>query len=95
MVPVGAYLAVKVAYSDQQNVTNLFFFISTDRVCALDLKLGKWSVIRDNGVEVSCPMITEQNTGDKTNTESSDNAGTQKDAMNRGETNLSREHSTR
>ena len=39
----------------------VFFFTNTDRFCALDLKSEKWSVIRDKG-EVSCPMITENNT---------------------------------
>ena len=45
------------------------FFTNTDRFRALDLKSEKWSVIRDKGVEVACPMITEKNTGDKMNTQ--------------------------
>ena len=48
---------------------NLFFFTSTDRFCALDLKSEKRSVIRDKGVEVVCPMITEKNTGDQMSTQ--------------------------
>ena len=47
----------------------MFFFTNTDRFRALDLKSEKWPVIRDNGVEVACPMITETNTGDKMNTQ--------------------------
>ena len=53
----------------EQKIISLFFFINTDRFCALDLKSEKWSVIRDKGVEVACPMITEKNTGDKMNTQ--------------------------
>ena len=48
---------------------SLGFFTNNDRICALDLKSEKWSVIRDKGVEVACPMITEKNTGDKMNTQ--------------------------
>ena len=48
---------------------SLGFFTNNDRICGLDLKSGKWSVIRDKGVEVACPMITEKNTGDKMNTQ--------------------------
>ena len=48
---------------------SLSFFTNNDRFCALDLKSEKWSVIRDKGVEVACPMITEKNTGDKMNTQ--------------------------
>ena len=48
---------------------SLGFFTNNDRFCTLDLKSEKWSVIRDKGVEVTCPMITEKNTGDKMNTQ--------------------------
>ena len=48
---------------------SLGFFTNNDRFCALDLKSEKWSVIRDKGAEVACPMITEKNTGDKINTQ--------------------------
>ena len=48
---------------------SLGFFTNNDRFCALDLKSEKWSVIRDKGAEVACPMITEKNTGDKMNTQ--------------------------
>ena len=53
----------------EQKIISLFFFTNTDRFRALDLKSEKWSVIRDKGVEVACPMITEKNTGDKMNTQ--------------------------
>ena len=53
----------------EQKIISLFFFTNTDRFRALDLKSEKWPVIRDNGVEVACPMITEKNTGDKMNTQ--------------------------
>ena len=46
---------------------SLSFFTNNDRFCVLDLKSEKWSVIRDKGAEVACPMITEKNTGDKMN----------------------------
>ena len=46
---------------------SLGFFTNNDRICVLDLKSEKWSVIRDKGAEVACPMITEKNTGDKMN----------------------------
>ena len=42
----------------EQEIISLFF-----------LKSEKWSVIRDKGVEVACPVITEKNTGDKMNTQ--------------------------
>ena len=48
---------------------SLGFFTNNDRFCTLDLKSEKWSVIRDKGVKVACPMITEKNTGDKMNTQ--------------------------
>ena len=51
----------------EQKIISLFFFTNTDRFRALDLKSEKWLVIRDKGVEVACPMITEKNTGDKMN----------------------------
>ena len=57
-VPSEGQPTWKVGHSALQKVINLFFFTSTDRFCALDLKSEKWSVLRDNGVEVSCPMIT-------------------------------------
>ena len=56
----------------EQKIISLFFFINTDRFCALDLKSEKWSVIRDKGVEVACPMITEKNIGDQMNTQRSE-----------------------
>ena len=59
----------KVGHCALQKVINLFFFTSTDRFCALDLKSEKWSVLRDKGVEVVCPMITEKNTGDQMSTQ--------------------------
>ena len=55
-------------FQREQEIISLFF-INTDRFRALDLKSEKWSVIRDKGVEVACPMITEKNTGDKMNTQ--------------------------
>ena len=48
---------------------SLSFFTNNNTICALYLKSGKWSVIRDKGVEVTCPMITEKNTGDKMNSQ--------------------------
>ena len=57
-VPSEVQPTWKVGHSVLQKVINLLFFTSTDRFCALDLKSEKWSVLRDNGVEVSCPMIT-------------------------------------
>ena len=60
---------IKAGHSAEQNIISLFFFINTDRFRALDLKSEKWSVIRDKGVEVACPMITGKNTGDKMNTQ--------------------------
>ena len=68
-VPSRGQPTLKVGHSEEQKITNLFFFTSTDRSCALDLKSEKWLVIRDRGVEVACPMITEKNTGDKMNTQ--------------------------
>ena len=59
----------KSGHSVEQKLISLFFFINADRFHALDLKSEKWSVIRDKGVEVACPMITEKNTGDKMNTQ--------------------------
>ena len=53
----------------EQKVTNLLFFTSNDRFCALDLKSEKWLVIRDKGVEVVCPMITEKYTGSQQSTQ--------------------------
>ena len=63
---------IKAGHSAEQNIISLFFFINTDRFRALDLKSEKWSVIRDKGVEVACPMITEKNTGDQMNTQRSE-----------------------
>ena len=68
-VPSEGQPTWKVSHSALQKVINLFFFTSSDRFCALDLKSEKWSVLRDKGVEVACPMITEKNTGDKKNTQ--------------------------
>ena len=68
-VPSEGQPTWKVGHSALQKVINLFFFTSTDRFCALDLKSEKWSVIRDKGVEVVCPMITEKNTGDQMSTQ--------------------------
>lgn len=65
-----------------KKIISLFFFTNTDRVCALDLKSEKWSVIRGKGIEVACPMITEKNTGDE-HIKSRDNAGTHTDTTNR------------
>ena len=50
-------------------VTNLLFFTSNDRFCALDLKSEKWLIIRDKGVEVVCPMITEKYTRNQQSTQ--------------------------
>ena len=49
---------IKAGHSVEQEIISLFF-----------LKSEKWSVIRDKGVEVACPVITEKNTGDKMNTQ--------------------------
>ena len=68
-VPSEGQPTWKVGHSVLQKVINLFFFTSTDRFCALDLKSEKRSVIRDKGVEVVCPMITEKNTGDQMSTQ--------------------------
>ena len=68
-VPSEGQPTWKVGHSALQKVINLFFFTSTDRFCALDLKSEKWSVLRDKGVEVVCPMITEKNTGDQMSTQ--------------------------
>ena len=68
-VPSEGQPTWKVGHSALQKVINLFFFTSTDRFCALDLKSEKRSVIRDKGVEVVCPMITEKNTGDQMSTQ--------------------------
>ena len=59
---------IKAGHSAEQEIISLFFFINSDRFRALDLKSEKWSVIRDKGVEVACPLITEKNTGDKMDT---------------------------
>ena len=68
-VPSEGQPTWKVGHSVLQKVINLFFFTSANRFCALDLKSEKWSVIRDKGVEVVCPMITEKNTGDQMSTQ--------------------------
>ena len=68
-VPSCGQPTSKAGHSVEQNIISLFFFTNTDRFHALELKLEKWSVIRDKGVEVACPMITEKNTGDKMNTQ--------------------------
>ena len=52
---------IKAGHSAEQEIISLFF-----------LKSEKWPVIRDKGVEVACPMITEKNTGDKMNTQRSE-----------------------
>ena len=62
---------IKAGHSAEQEIISLFF-----------LKSEKWSVIRDKGVEVACPMITEKNTGDE-HIKSRDNAGTHTDTTNR------------
>ena len=59
----------KAGHSAEQKVTKLLFFISNDRFCALDLKSEKWLVIRDKGVEVVCPMITEKYTESQKSTQ--------------------------
>ena len=59
----------KAGHSAEQKVTKLLFFISNDRFCTLDLKSEKWLVIRDKGVEVVCPMITEKYTGSQKSTQ--------------------------
>ena len=68
-VPSCGQLTSKAGHSAEQKVTNLLFFTSNDRVCALDLKSEKWLVIRDKGVEVVCPMITEKYTGSQQSTQ--------------------------
>ena len=59
----------KAGHSAEQKVTNLLFFTSNDRFGALDLKSEKWLIIRDKGVEVVCPMITEKYTGNQQSTQ--------------------------
>ena len=59
----------KAGHSAEQKVTNLLFFSSNDRFCALDLKSEKWLTIRDKGVEVVCPMITEKYTESQQSTQ--------------------------
>ena len=59
----------KAGHSAEQKVTSLLFFISNDRFCTLDLKSEKWLIIRDKGVEVVCPMITEKYTGSQQSTQ--------------------------
>ena len=68
-VPFCGQLTSKAGHSAEQKVTNLLFFTSNDRFCALDLKSEKWLIIRDKGVEVVCPMITEKYTGSQQSTQ--------------------------
>ena len=68
-MPSCGQLTSKAGHSAEQKVTNLLFFTSNDRFCALDLKSEKWLVIRDKGVEVVCPMITEKYTGSQKSTQ--------------------------
>ena len=68
-VPSCGQPTSKAGHSAEQKVTNLLFFTSNDRFCALDLKSEKWLVIRDKGVEVVCPMITEKYTGSQKSTQ--------------------------
>ena len=63
-VPSCGHPTSKVGHSAEQNVTSLLFFTSNERFRALDLKSEKWSVIRDSGVEVDCPMGTENTHND-------------------------------
>ena len=62
-------LTSKAGHLAEQKVTNLLFFTSNDRFCALDLKSEKWLIIRDKGVEVVCSMITEKYTGSQQSTQ--------------------------
>ena len=68
-MPSCGQLTSKAGHSAEQKVTNLLFFTSNDRFCALDLKSEKWLIIRDKGVEVVCPMITEKYTGSQKSTQ--------------------------
>ena len=68
-MPSCGQLTSKAGHSAEQKVTNLLFFTSNDRFCALDLKSEKWLIIRDKGVEVICPMITEKYTGSQQSTQ--------------------------
>ena len=68
-VPSCGQLTSKAGHSAEQKVTNLLFFASNDRFCALDLKSEKWLIIRDKRVEVVCPMITEKYTGSQQSTQ--------------------------
>ena len=68
-MPSCGQLTSKAGHSAEQKVTNLLFFTSNDRFCALDLKSEKWLIIRDKGVEVVCPMITEKYTGSQQSTQ--------------------------
>ena len=68
-VPSCGQLTSKAGHSAEQKVTNLLFFTSNDRFFALDLKSEKWLIIRDKGVEVVCPMITEKYTGSQQGTQ--------------------------
>ena len=66
-VPSCGQLTSKAGHSAE--VTNLLFFTSNDRFCALDLKSEKRLIIRDKGAEVVCPMITEKYTGSQQSTQ--------------------------
>ena len=68
-MPSCGQLTSKAGHSAEQTVTNLLFSTSNDRFCALDLKSEKWLIIRDKGVEVVCPMITEKYTGSQQSTQ--------------------------
>ena len=59
----------KQATRQNKKLLTCFFFTSNDRFCALDLKSEKWLIIRDKGVEVVCPMITEKYTGSQQSTQ--------------------------
>ena len=68
-MPSCGQLTSKAGHSAEQKVTNLLFFTSNDRFCALDWKSEKWLIIRDKGVEVVCPVITEKYTGSQQSTQ--------------------------